>query len=31
VFDTPEAFARFLAEQRTTAEHVVRESGLQPQ
>jgi len=31
VFDTPEEFARFLAEQRTTAQRVVRESGLQPQ
>jgi tripartite-type tricarboxylate transporter receptor subunit TctC len=31
VFDTPEDFARFLAEQRITAERVVRESGLKPQ
>jgi tripartite-type tricarboxylate transporter receptor subunit TctC len=31
ILDTPEAFARFLQENRATAERVVREAGLQPQ
>src|SRR5262249_50890945 len=31
VFDTPEAFAAYLKQDRANAERVVRESGLQPQ
>jgi tripartite-type tricarboxylate transporter receptor subunit TctC len=31
VFDTPEDFAKFLADDRATSERVVNESGLQPQ
>jgi tripartite-type tricarboxylate transporter receptor subunit TctC len=30
VFDTPEQFGRFLAEQRLNAARLIRESGLQP-
>jgi tripartite-type tricarboxylate transporter receptor subunit TctC len=31
ILNTPEAFARFLVEDRATSERVVREAGLQPQ
>jgi tripartite-type tricarboxylate transporter receptor subunit TctC len=31
VANTPEAFARFIREDRVTSEQIVKESGLQPQ
>jgi tripartite-type tricarboxylate transporter receptor subunit TctC len=30
IFDTPEAFGRFIAEQRVSAERLIKDSGFQP-